>query len=119
VNIGAYSPVQSVGIATRRKTVGMYEIHAEVFALVQRPAMCIGPEMKMHMKQKRVSESDADDCNRVRNAQECGPGVWPEIEKIVQCDDEVTGVPAAHCQGEECQEALDGAQLATVSNKLE
>ena len=55
----------------------------------------------MNVEQERVSESDADDGDRVGDAQQCGPGVRSEIEETVKRDHEVARVPPAHGQGEQ------------------
>ena len=42
-----------------------------------------------------------------------------EIEETVERDDEVAGVPAAHREGEQGEEALDVGEFAAVSDELE
>jgi hypothetical protein len=70
------------------------------------------------VKQERISESDADDGDGVGDAEQRGPCVRAEVEETVERDHEVTGVPTAHGQGEQCQDALDVAQIVAVSDEL-
>src|SRR6185369_11860675 len=80
--------------------------------------MCIRPEIKVNVQQKRVGESDADDGDGISDAQQRGPGIVAEIEETVQSDDEVARVPPAHREGEQCEETLDVAQLAAMRDEL-
>ena len=71
--------------------------------------MRVGPEMKMNVKKKRVSERDADNSNGVCDTEQCGPGIEAEIEKAMERDHQVAGVPTAHRECEQRKEALDAA----------
>src|SRR6185503_8263579 len=75
--------------------------------------------MKVNVKQKRVSKSDTDDGDSVRNTQQQGPGVRTEIEEAVKRNDEVARVPATHREGECRQKSLDVGQVPAVSDELE
>ncbi len=45
--------------------------------------MRVGPEMKVNVEKKRVSERDADNGDRICEAEQRGPGIEAEIEKSV------------------------------------
>ena len=79
--------------------------------------MRVGPEMKVNVKQKGVSKSDADDGDRIGEAQQSGPGVGAEIEKVVQGDDEIGCVPPAHRERERREYSLDAGQFAAVRER--
>jgi len=73
----------------------------------------------MNVKQEGIGESDADDGDSVGDTQQSGPGVRTEIEKIVQGDNEIGGVPAAHGECERGEYSLDAGQFAAVRDQLE
>ena len=72
----------------------------------------------MDVKQKRVSECDADDCDRVSETKERGPGIESEIKKAVESNYEVAGVPPTHCECKQGKDAFDAGQLAAVRDQL-
>ena len=72
----------------------------------------------MHVKQERISKGDADNGDRIGEAQQSGPGVGAEIEKVVQGDDEIGCVPPAHRERERREYSLDAGQFAAVRDQL-
>jgi len=70
------------------------------------------------VKQKRISEGDADDRYRVGEAQQGGPGVGTEIEKPVESDDEVARMPPTHRERKRREHALDVRELGATADEL-
>jgi len=79
----------------------------------------VGPEMKVNVEQERIGESNTDDGDGIGDAKQSGPSVWAEVEKIVERDDQVSGVPSAHGECEGGKYSLDAGQVAAVRDQLE
>ena len=80
------------------------EINADILAFCQRAIVRVGPEMKVDVEQKRIGKGDTDNGDSVSKSQQRGPGVRTQIEETVQRDNEITGMPATHCEREQCQD---------------
>jgi hypothetical protein len=70
------------------------------------------------VKQERVTERDANNCNSVDNSQHSYPVVDIQAEEPMQRNDEIATVPPAHAEREGHQHALNRAQPASPRNEL-
>jgi len=63
--------------------------------------MGICPQVQVNVKEKGISEGNADNRNRIGDPQKSCPVVVAQIEKAVERDHEIARVPTSHRQSQE------------------